>query len=302
MIVKVKEPLAQEFALLKEKQILFTYLHLAAAKDLTLELMRKNIVSIAYETVEKSDRSLPLLVPMSEVAGRLATQEGTIYLKKHEGGRGILLGGVPSVAPAKIVIIGGGIVGINAAKIAVGFGADVTILDLDATQMRYIDDIFNGRVKTMMSNKYNIYNEVVNADLVVGAVLIAGAKAPHLVTENMIQNMKPGSVIVDVAIDQGGCVETTYPTSHSEPVFTKHGVIHYSVANMPGAVPRTSTYALTNVTLPYILKIANKGYKKAMLSDESLLKGLNVYKGKVTYKAVADAFGLEYAKPTELLK
>lgn len=301
MIVKVKEPLESEFELFRENQILFTYLHLAAAKKLTFELMKKNIVSIAYETVEKDDKSLPLLTPMSEVAGRLSTQEGAIYLKKHKGGEGILLGGVPGVLPAKVVIIGGGVVGLNAAKMAVGLGADVTILDLSAKQMAYIDDIFNGRVKTLMSNKYNIQNEIKNADLVIGAVLIPGKKAPSLVTEDMIKEMKPGSVIVDVAIDQGGCFETTYPTSHSNPVFVKHGVVHYSVANMPGAVPKTSTYALTNVTLPYINKIANKGYKEALLNDPALLKGLNVYKGKITYKGVAEAFDLDFHDPFELL-
>ena len=302
MIIKVKEPLPQEYELFKEGQILYTYLHLAAAKDLTEALMKKNVVSIAYETVELADRSLPLLTPMSEVAGRLSVQEGAQFLEKSKGGRGILLGGVPGVLPAKVVIIGGGIVGMNAAKIALGFGADVTILDLSAPQMRYIDDVFGGQVKTMMSNRFNIYDQVTSADLVIGAVLIPGAKAPHLVTEEMIKDMKEGSVIVDVAIDQGGCVETTYPTTHDEPVFTKHGVIHYSVANMPGAVARTSTYALTNVTIPYALQIANKGYKQALLDNAALLKGLNVYQGKVTYKGVADALELEYYQAEDLLK
>ena len=301
MIMKVKEPLPEEYDLFKEGQILYTYLHLAAEEELTDALMEKNVVSIAYETVELEDGSLPLLTPMSEVAGRLATQEGAMYLEKPKGGRGVLLGGVPGVSPAKVVVIGGGIVGINAAKMAKGLGADVTIMDVDAAQMRYLDDIFHGNVKTRMSNKYNIYEEVTEADLVVGAVLIPGAKAPSLVTEDMIKDMKEGAVITDVAIDQGGCVETTYPTTHDDPVFTKHGVVHYSVANMPGAVARTSTYALTNATLPYAVDLANKGYKDALLDDPALLKGLNVYDGKVTYKAVAEAFDLEYHDAEELL-
>ncbi|KXS43512.1 MAG: alanine dehydrogenase [Candidatus Frackibacter sp. T328-2] len=301
MIMKVKEPLSEEYDLFKEGQILYTYLHLAAEEELTEALMEKKVVSIAYETVELADGSLPLLTPMSEVAGRLATQEGARFLEKPQGGRGVLLGGVPGVTPAKVVVIGGGVVGINSAKMALGLGADVTILDIDAEQMRYLDDIFHGNVKTRMSNKYNIYDEVIAADLVIGGVLIPGAKAPHLVTENMIKDMKEGAVIADVAIDQGGCVETTYPTTHDEPVFTKHGIVHYSVANMPGAVARTSTYALTNVTLPYAIEIANKGYKDALLDDSALLKGLNVYDGKVTYKAVAEAFDLDYYNPEELL-
>ncbi|MBM7622808.1 alanine dehydrogenase [Sporohalobacter salinus] len=301
MIMKVKEPLPEEYDLFKEGQILYTYLHLAAEEELTEALVEKNVVSIAYETVELEDGSLPLLTPMSEVAGRLATQEGAKFLEKPKGGRGVLLGGVPGVTPAKVVVIGGGIVGVNSAKMAHGLGADVTIMDIDPAQMRYLDDIFHGDVKTRMSNKYNIYEEVTEADLVIGAVLIPGAKAPHLVTEDMIKDMKEGAVIADVAIDQGGCVETTYPTTHDDPVFTKHGVVHYSVANMPGAVARTSTYALTNVTLPYAIDIANKGYKQALLDDESLLKGLNAYQGKITYKAVAEAFDLEYYDPKELL-
>ncbi|MTI61348.1 MAG: alanine dehydrogenase [Firmicutes bacterium] len=301
MIMKVKEPLAEEYTLFKEGQILYTYLHLAAEEELTKALVKRKVVSIAYETVELEDGSLPLLTPMSEVAGRLAAQEGAKFLEKPKGGCGILLGGVPGVIPAKVVVIGGGIVGINAAKMAKGLGADVTIMDINAAQLRYLDDIFQGNVKTRMSNKYNIYDEVTKADLVIGAVLIPGSKAPHLVTEDMIKDMKEGAVIVDVAIDQGGCVETTYPTTHDDPVFITHGVVHYSVANMPGAVARTSTYALTNVTLPYAVLIANKGYKDALLDEPALLKGLNVYDGKVTYKAVAEDLGYKYYDPEELL-
>ncbi|MGM0410575.1 MAG: alanine dehydrogenase [Bacillota bacterium] len=301
MIMKVKEPLPEEYGYFKEGQILYTYLHLAAEKELTEALREKNVVSIAYETIQLDDGSLPLLTPMSEVAGRLATQEGARFLEKPQGGSGTLLGGVPGVNPGKVVVIGGGIVGLNATKMAVGLGADVTIMDIDPQRMRELDDIFRGEVKTVMSNKYNIQEEIKDADLVVGAVLIPGAKAPHLVTEDMIKEMKEGSVIADVAIDQGGCIETTYPTTHDDPVFEKHGVVHYSVANMPGAVARTSTFALTNSTLPYALDLANKGYKKALLDDKALAKGLNVYKGDITYKAVADAFDEEFTPLEEVL-
>lgn len=301
MIMKVKEPLPEEYGYFKEGQILYTYLHLAAEKELTEALREKNVVSIAYETIQLDDGSLPLLTPMSEVAGRLATQEGARFLEKPQGGSGTLLGGVPGVNPGKVVVIGGGIVGLNATKMAVGLGADVTIMDIDPQRMRELDDIFRGEVKTVMSNKYNIQEEIKDADLVVGGVLIPGAKAPHLVTEDMIKEMKEGSVIVDVAIDQGGCIETTYPTTHDDPVFEKHGVVHYSVANMPGAVARTSTFALTNSTFPYALDLANKGYKKALLDDKALAKGLNVYEGDITYKAVADAFDEEYTPLEEVL-
>ncbi|MFW6287296.1 MAG: alanine dehydrogenase [bacterium] len=294
MIMKVKEPLKEEYEYFHEGQILFTYLHLAAERELTEALMQKKVISIAYETIQLADGSLPLLIPMSEVAGRLAIQAGARFLEKPQGGEGVLLGGVPGVKPARVVIIGGGTVGINAAKMAVGTGADVTILDINAKQMRYIDDIFQGRVKTYMSNPFHILDEIKDADLVIGAVLIPGAKAPHLVTEEMVKVMKKGSVIVDVAIDQGGCIETTYPTTHQNPVFEKHGVIHYSVANMPGSVPRTSTYALTNATLPYAIQLANKGFKLAIKESEPLSKGLNVFDGKIVYKAVADAFDMEY--------
>ncbi|MCF8008994.1 MAG: alanine dehydrogenase [Halanaerobiales bacterium] len=302
MIMKVKEPLKAEYDYFKEGQILFTYLHLAAEEELTKELIKKNVVSVAYETIQLEDGSLPLLTPMSEVAGRLATQEGARFLEKPQGGKGVLLGGIPGVNPAKVVIIGGGIVGMNAAKMAMGLGADVTILDINPKQMRYIDDVFNGRVKTVMSNRFNILEEIKKADLVIGAVLIPGAKAPDLVSEEMIKEMQEGSVIVDVAIDQGGCIETTYPTTHADPVFTKHGVVHYSVANMPGAVARTSTYGLTNSTLSYGLELANKGYKKAMLDDQALALGLNVYAKEIVYKAVAEAFNMEYTPLEDILK
>jgi alanine dehydrogenase len=302
MIMKVKEPLPEEYDYFKEGQILFTYLHLAAEEELTNALQEKNVVSIAYETIQLADGSLPLLTPMSEVAGRLATQEGARFLEKPQGGSGVLLGGVPGVNPGKVVVIGGGIVGVNAAKMAVGLGADVTIMDISARQMRYLDDIFGSKIKTVMSNNYNIKEEIKDADLVVGAVLIPGAKAPHLVTEDMIKEMKKGSVIADVAIDQGGCIETTYPTTHDDPVFEKHGVVHYSVANMPGAVAQTSTYALTNVTLPYAQKLANKGYKKALKEDKALAKGLNVYQGDVTYEAVAEAFDMDYTPLEDVLE
>jgi alanine dehydrogenase len=302
MIIKVKEPLPEEYDLFKNGQILYTYLHLAAEEELTELLIQKNIVSIAYETVELKDGSLPLLTPMSEVAGRLSAQEGAKYLEKPMGGRGVLLGGVPGVPPAKAVVIGGGTVGLNSAKMLKGLGADVTILDIDAAQLRYIDDIFSGIIKTRISNSANIHDELRKADLVIGAVLIHGAKAPKLVTKEMIKDMKDGSVIVDVAIDQGGCVEGAYPTTHDDPVYIKQGVVHYSVANMPGSVARTATLALTNVTLPYAVEIAEKGYKKALLENKALLKGLNVYQGKITYKSVAEAFAYECYDPAELLK
>lgn len=302
MILKVKEPLPEEYDYFSEDQILFTYLHLAADEKLTRALMDRGVVAIAYETIQLNDGSLPLLIPMSEVAGRLATQAGARFLEKPQGGAGVLLGGVPGVRPGKVVIIGGGTVGINSAKMAIGLGAEVTILDISAPQMRYLDDIFQGRVKTYMSNPYHVMEEVKNADLVIGAVLIPGAKAPHLVTEEMIKEMKDGSVVVDVAIDQGGCVETTHPTTHANPIFVKHGVIHYSVANMPGAVPRTSTYALTNSTLPYVLQLANMGYRDALKASKPLSKGLNVFDGKITYKAVAEAFNMDYYPLESVLK
>lgn len=295
MIVKVKEPQPQEYDLFKEGQVLFTYLHLAPEPELTRALMQKKVVSIAYETVQLDDGSLPLLTPMSEVAGRMAVQIGAQLLEKPHGGKGILLGGVPGVAPAKVTIIGGGVVGTNAAKIAVGMGARVTLLDVSAARLRYLNDIFGPRLETIMSNRYNIEKAVREADLLIGAVLIPGAKAPRIVTEDMVAQMQPGSVIVDVAIDQGGCIETIdRVTTHADPTYTKHGVVHYSVANMPGAVPRTSTLALTNVTLPYTLALADKGYLTAIKDDPALAKGVNVIDGKVTYAAVAEALDLEY--------
>lgn len=301
MIVKVKEPLPPEYDLLKEGQILFTYLHLAPDLEQTKALLRKKVTGIAYETVQLPDRTLPLLSPMSEVAGRLSIQTGARLLESNCGGRGILLGGVTGVERANVVIVGGGNVGTNAAKMAVGLGANVTVLDISLKRLAYLDDIFGGRVQTLLSNPYNIANAVKNADLVVGCVLIPGAKAPKLVTEEMVRTMKPGSVLVDVAIDQGGSIASIDRiTTHSDPYFVKHGVLHYSVANMPGAVPRTSTLALTGATLPYTLKIANMGAEAACKADSALLKGLNTYNGKVTFQGVAEAHGLEYIDPTTL--
>ena len=296
MIMKVKEPLESEYKYFtKPGQILFTYLHLAAVPPLADVLMKQNIVSIAYETVQPSNGSLPLLTPMSEVAGRMSVQIGCHFLEKTFGGKGLLLGGVPGVRAGNIVIVGGGVVGTNAAKRAVGMGADVTILDINMDRLRYLDDVFGASINTMASNSYNIAEAVKNADLLIGAVLIPGAKAPHLVTEDMVKAMSPGSVIVDVAIDQGGCVETVdHITTHSNPTFEKHGVVHYSVANIPGCVASTSTYALTNVTLPYALNIANKGWKKAITDDAALAKGVNILNGQCTYKAVAESLGLTY--------
>ncbi|ABR54731.1 alanine dehydrogenase [Methanococcus vannielii SB] len=295
MIIKVKEPLKSEFELFKEGQILFTYLHLAPEPELTKVLLDKKIIGIAYETVQLDDRSLPLLTPMSEVAGRMAIQLGAQFLEKQEGGKGVLLGGVPGVEPAEVVIVGGGIVGTNAAKIAVGMGAKVTILDVNTRRLAYLDEIFGNKVTTLMSNSFNIAKAVKKADLLVGCVLIPGAKAPKLVSEEMVKSMQQGSVIVDVAIDQGGSIETIDRiTTHDNPTYEKYGVIHYAVANIPGAVSRTSTFALTNVTLPYALQIANKGYKKAMSENPALLNGLNVINGKITYEAIANAHNLPY--------
>ena len=302
MIIKVKEPLVPEYDLLKEGQILFTYLHLAPDPAQTKMLLNKKITAIAYETVQPDDGSLPLLAPMSEVAGRLSVQIGAHLLEANCGGRGILMGGVTGVEKANVVIVGGGNVGLNAAKAACGFGANVTILDLNIKRLAYLDDIFDGRVQTLLSNSYNIANAVKNADLVVGCVLIPGARTPKLVTEEMVMSMRPGSVLVDVAIDQGGSIETIDRiTTHANPYFLKHGVIHYSVANMPGAVPRTSTLALTGATLPYALKLANLGAEAACKADKALLRGLNTYKGHLTCKGVADAQNQEYTDPATLL-
>ena len=301
MIVKVKEPLPPEYDLFKEGQILFTYLHLAPDPQQTQALLKKKIIGIAYETVQTADKGLPLLAPMSEVAGRLSIQTGARLLESNCGGRGVLLGGVTGVERANVVIVGGGNVGLNAAKMAVGLGANVTILDLNAKRLAYLDDIFGGRVQTLLSNPFTIAKSVKEADLVVGCVLIPGAKAPKLVTEEMVKKMRPGSVLVDVAIDQGGSIESIDRiTTHADPYFVKHGVLHYSVANMPGAVPRTSTLALVGATLPYALKIANLGAEAACKADPALMKGLNVYKGHVTYKAVADDQGLPYVDPNTL--
>ncbi|NUK30643.1 alanine dehydrogenase [Parageobacillus sp. VR-IP] len=303
MVLKVKEPLPEEYAYFREGLILFTYLHLAAAESLTKELMNKKVIGIAYETVQLANGALPLLTPMSEVAGRMSVQVGAQFLEKPHGGKGILLGGVPGVHRGRVTIIGGGTAGTNAAKIAVGLGAKVTILDINAERLRELDDLFGEHVTTLMSNPYNIAEAVQQSDLVIGAVLIPGAKAPKLVTEEMVRSMSPGSVLVDIAIDQGGIFETTdRVTTHDDPIYVKHGVVHYAVANMPGAVPRTSTFALTNVTIPYALQIANKGYRDACLQNEALLKGINTLNGSVTYEAVAKAHGLSYTDARTLLE
>jgi alanine dehydrogenase len=302
MIMKVKEPLPEEYGLFREKQILFTYLHLAAAGGLTEALLARKISAVAYETIQASNGSLPLLTPMSEVAGRMAVQIGARFLEAYNGGRGILLGGVPGVPPAEVIVIGGGIVGLNAARMALGLGASVVIIERSADRMRYIDEIFGGRISTLMSNPYNIASAVQKADLLIGAVLIPGARAPKLVTEEMVSRMKKGAVIVDVAVDQGGSIETIdRVTTHSDPTYLKHGVIHYAVANMPGAVPRTSTLALTNVTIHYAMLLANKGLREAALSDESLLHGVNTYDGRVVHRAVADAVGQPYVPIRDVL-
>ena len=302
MIMKVKEPLPPEYDLFHENQILFTYLHLAPEPELTRALLAKKVIGIAYETIECPNHTLPLLAPMSEVAGRMAVQIGAQYLEKQNGGKGVLLGGVPGVEPAQVVIVGGGTVGTNAAKIAAGMGARVTILDRSADRLNYLDDLFGGRVVTVASNSFNIACWVRKADLLIGAVLLPGAKTPKLVTEEMVKTMETGSVIVDVAIDQGGSVETIDRiTTHSDPTYIKHGVVHYSVANMPGAVPRTSTLALTNATIEYALQLANKGYRRAISENISLAKGVNVIDGKLTYQAVAEALQLPYTPLAEVL-
>jgi alanine dehydrogenase len=301
MIIKVKEPIELEYGLIKENQLLFTYFHFASYEPLTHAMLKSKAVCLAYETVEKKDRSLPLLVPMSEVAGRMSIQEGAKYLEKPMGGRGILLGGVPGVRPANVLVLGGGIVGTQAAKMASGMAADVTIMDISIPRLRELDDILPANVKTVFSNEYNVREAVKHADLIVGAVLIPGAKAPHLITRDMLKLMKPGTVLVDVAVDQGGCIETCKPTTHEDPTYVIDGIIHYCVANMPGAVPYTSTLALTNATLPYALQLANKGWKQACKDNEELRLGLNVVEGKVVYKGVSDAFGLPYNDVNEVL-
>lgn len=303
MIIKVKEPLSEEYAYFKEGLILFTYLHLANEPELTQALIDKKVVAIAYETVQLADRTLPLLTPMSEVAGRMSTQIGAQFLQRFNGGMGILLGGIPGVQKGKVTIIGGGQAGTNAARIALGLGADVTILDVNPKRLQELEDLFDGRVQTIMSNPLNIEAHVIESDLVIGAVLIPGAKAPKLVTEAMIKKMKPGSVVVDIAIDQGGIFETTDRiTTHDNPTYIKHDVVHYAVANMPGAVPRTSTIGLNNATLPYALQLANKGYQRAFIENESLSHGLNVFAGQITNKAVADAFNYTYTSVSDALK
>ncbi len=300
MIIKVKEPIEPEYKLVKKGQIIYTYFHFASSEELTIAMVDSGAVCLAYETVELPDRSLPLLVPMSEVAGRMSVQQGAKYLEKTFGGSGILLGGVPGVPPAKVLVIGGGVVGTEAAKMAAGLGADVTIMDLSLPRLRYLADIMPANVKTMMSNGYNIREMVQTHDLIIGAVLIPGAKAPKLVTKDMLKTMRPGTVLVDVAVDQGGCFETTKATTHADPVFTIDNVIHYCVANMPGAVPRTSTLALTNATLPYGLQLADKGWKKACRENMPLSKGLNVVDGKIVYRGVAEAFNMTYTDPDTL--
>ncbi len=301
MIMKVKEPIASEYALIKPNQLLFTYFHFASSEELTHAMIERKAVCLAYETVEKADRSLPLLVPMSEVAGRMAVQEGAKYLEKPLKGRGILLGGVPGVKPARVLILGGGIVGTQAAKMAAGLGAHVTIMDVSLPRLRYLSDIMPENVDTMMSNDYNIRAEIKQSDLIVGAVLIPGAKAPHLITRDMLKLMRKGTVVVDVAVDQGGCIETCSPTTHENPTFIIDDVVHYCVANMPGAVPYTSTVALTNATLPYALQLANKGWEEACRNNVELKVGLNVVEGKVVYKGVADAWNLPLVEVDELL-
>lgn len=301
MIIKVKEPVDQELELSHEGQIVFTYFHFASSEKLTNAMIASKSICIAYETVEKADRSLPLLIPMSEVAGRMAVQQGAKYLEKPVKGRGVLLGGVPGVPPGKVLILGAGMVGIQAAKMASGLGALVTIVDINLDRLRYASDILPQNVVTEFSSSYNIRRLVQTHDLIIGAVLIPGAVAPHLVTRDMLQLMRPGTVIIDVAVDQGGCVETCHPTTHNDPTYIIDDVLHYCVANMPGAVPYTSTLALTNATLPYILKVANKGWKKACNENADLKKGLNIVEGKVVYKAVAEAFKLEYSDASGLL-
>jgi alanine dehydrogenase len=302
MILKVKEPQPSEYEYFRKDLILFTYLHLAPEPELTRALMEKNVAAIAYETIQLDNGALPLLTPMSEVAGRMSVQIGAQFLEKPKGGKGVLLGGVPGVLPAEVVIIGGGVVGTNAAKMAMGMGANVTILDVNPDRLRQLDDLFGGRLRTLMSNSYNIAQAVKKADLLIGAVLIPGRRAPRLVTEEMVKSMQPGSVIIDVAIDQGGSIETIdRVTSHSEPTYVKYDVVHYAVPNIPGAVPRTSTIALTNVTIPYAVQIASKGLEKAISENRALARGVNVLNGQVTYQAVAESLNLPYVSLNDVL-
>ena len=300
MIIKVKEPIEQEYKLIRKDQLIFTYFHFASYEPLTRAMIQQGAVCLAYETVER-DGTLPLLIPMSEVAGRMAIQEGAKYLEKPLKGRGILLGGVPGVKPAKVIILGGGIVGTNSAKIAAGMGADVTILDVNINRLRYLDDVMPKNVHTLVSNEYTIREEIKDADLIIGGVLVPGAKAPKLITRDMLKLMRPGTVLVDVAVDQGGCIETCRPTTHEDPTFIIDDVVHYCVANMPGAVPYTSTLALTNATLPYAIRLANSGWKKACQENIDLRCGLNIIQGEVVYKGVADAFNLPFADVKKFL-
>ncbi|MDO4228368.1 MAG: alanine dehydrogenase [Capnocytophaga sp.] len=300
MIYKVKEPIASEYDLIRENQLVFTYFHFASEEELTHAMVRQKAVCLAYETVT-AHNSLPLLTPMSEVAGKMAAQQGARFLEKPQGGKGVLMGGVPGVKPAKVLVLGGGVVGYNAAITAAGLGADVIIADISLPKLRMLDTILPKNIKTLFASQYNIRQELPTCDLVIGAVLIPGAKAPYLVTRDMLSLMVKGSVLVDVAIDQGGCFETSKPTTHSNPVYEVDGIVHYCVANIPGAVPYTSTLALTNATLPYAISLANKGWKKACQDDAGLAEGLNIIQGKVTYKAVADTFGLEYKPISEFL-
>lgn len=301
MIMKVKEPIAVEYPRIREGQILFTYLHFAASRELTEAVVQSKCIAIAYETVEKKDGSLPLLIPMSEVAGRMSAQEGAKYLEKPFGGRGVLMGGIPGVPPANVMILGGGIVGVNAAKIAAGMGANTTIMDINIPRLRYLDDVMPKNVRTQFSNESNIRALLPTMDLVIGGILKPGAKAPHLVTREMLKLMRPGTVVVDVAIDQGGCFETSKPTTHDNPIYIVDDIVHYCVANMPGAVPYTSTLGLTNVTLPYAVQIANKGWAKALNDDPDLEKGLNIAAGNIVYKDVAEAFDMEYIPIEEVM-
>jgi alanine dehydrogenase len=301
LILKVKEPLPSEYPLLRPEQVLFTYLHLAASESLTSSLAGTGIIGIAYETVQTDDGYLPLLAPMSEIAGRMAPQEGAKYLEETYGGRGVLLGGIPGVPPANVAVLGAGNVGRNAARIALGMGAAVTVLDINPRKLRAIDEAFQGRLVTMIADNYNIRVVITQADLVIGAVLVPGRRAPKVITRDMLKLMRSGAVIVDVAIDQGGCVESSHPTTHHDPIYIETGIVHYAVTNMPGAVPRTATRALTANTLPYVIAVADKGWKKAAADDLSLAKGVNIVEGRITYKGVADAFNLPYTPVQELL-
>jgi alanine dehydrogenase len=301
MIVKVKEPIEAEYKLIRKDQLLFTYFHFASSEPLTHAMVESGSVCCAYETVRRADNTLPLLIPMSEVAGRMSVQEGMYFLERHHGGKGVLLGGIPGVKPAKVLVIGAGVVGTAAAYTAAGTGADVTICDISIPRLTYLHDVMPKNVKTLMSNKYNICEELKQADLVIGSVLIPGAKAPKLVTRDMLKLMQKGTVLVDVAIDQGGCFETSHPTTHQDPIYEVDGIVHYCVANIPGAVARSSTFGLTNATLPYVLQLADKGWRKACKDNKELLEGLNVVNGKVVYKGVAEAWNLPYTPVEDVL-